>query len=56
MKTRQAIRKNDNTRESILYMTMELSDKNWRTGFSDGSRERIITMKGYAAQAHTKSY
>lgn len=56
MKTRQAIRKNDTTGEGILYMAMGLLDKKWKACFSDKNREHIITMKGYGAQAHTKSY
>ncbi|MGD9158474.1 MAG: hypothetical protein PVG39_08720 [Desulfobacteraceae bacterium] len=44
MKTKQVIQENTNTRESVLYMAMELSDKNWKLAFSEGSRERIRTI------------
>ena len=44
MKTKQVIQRNNNTRESVLYMAMELSDKKWKLAFSEGSRERIRTI------------
>lgn len=44
MKTKQVIQRNSNTRESVLYMAIELSDKKWKLAFSEGSRERIRTI------------
>ena len=41
MKNTQAIRKDNNTEQAILYMSFELSDKTWKLCFSDGSRERL---------------
>jgi len=44
MKTIQVVHENNNTTESILYMSMELSNKKWKLAFSDGSRERLRTI------------
>lgn len=44
MKTKQVIQRNTNTRETVLYMAIELSDKKWKLAFSEGSRERIRTI------------
>jgi len=41
MKRTQVIQENNSTREGILYMAMELSDKKWKLAFSDGSKERL---------------
>lgn len=45
MKTNQVIQRDINTRETVLYMAMELSDKKWKLAFSDGSRERIRNIE-----------
>lgn len=45
MKTNQVIQEKNIIIESSLYMAMELSDKKWKLAFSDGSRERIRTIK-----------
>jgi transposase len=41
MKRTQVIQENNSTREGILYMAMELSDKKWKLAFSEGSKERL---------------
>jgi len=41
MKRTQATRPDNNTEQAILYIAFELSDKSWKLGFSDGSRERL---------------
>ena len=41
MKTYQVIQGYNSTRESVLYMAMELSDKKWKLAFSEGSGERL---------------
>ena len=44
MNKTQVIQKDSNTKESNLYMAMELSDKKWKLAFSDGSKERLRTI------------
>ncbi|NLD36705.1 MAG: hypothetical protein GX654_07550 [Desulfatiglans sp.] len=44
MNKNQVIQKDNSTREVNLYMAMELSDKKWKLAFSDGSKERLITI------------
>lgn len=44
MKTAQVIQMYVTTREPVLYMAMELSDKKWKLAFSEGSRERLRTI------------
>jgi transposase len=41
MKKTQATRQNNNIEQATLYIAFELSDKNWKLAFSDGSRERL---------------
>jgi transposase len=41
MKRTQVTQENNSTREGILYMAMELSDKKWKLAFSEGSKERL---------------
>ncbi len=35
----------DNLNEAILYMAMELSNKKWKLGFSDGAKQRQVTIE-----------
>lgn len=35
----------DTANEGILYMALELSDKNWKLGFSNAARHRQVTIK-----------
>jgi transposase len=35
---------NDTALASALYMAMELSNKKWKLGFSNGEKNRIITI------------
>ena len=35
----------DNANEAILYMAMELSDKTWKLGFGDGTKQRLVTIE-----------
>ena len=35
----------DSANEAILYMAMELSDKKWKLGFSDGAKQRLVTIE-----------
>lgn len=41
MKKTQVTRKDNNTGQVILYIAFDLGDKDWKLGFSDGSRERL---------------
>ena len=34
----------DNANEAILYMALELSDKKWKLGFSNGEKHRHVTI------------
>ena len=35
----------DNANEALLYMAMELSDKKWKLGFGDGTKQRLVTIE-----------
>ncbi len=35
----------DNANEEILYMVLELSNKTWKQGFSDGAKQRQVTIE-----------
>jgi transposase len=35
----------DNANEAILYMALELSNKKWKLGFSDGVKQRQVTIE-----------
>ena len=35
----------DSANEEILYMAMELSNKKWKLGFSDGAKQRQVTIE-----------
>ena len=35
----------DNAAEAVLYMALELSDKRWKLGFSNGERQRQVTIE-----------
>ena len=35
----------DNANEEILYMALELSNKKWKLGFSDGTKQRLVTIE-----------
>ena len=37
--------------QKSLFMAMELSNKNWKLAFGDGSRERICTVPAGAEKA-----
>lgn len=50
MKPTQVIRRDINTRETVLYMAMELSDKKWKLAFSEGSRERLRSIDSDAKE------
>jgi len=41
MKKTQVTRQDNNTGQATLYIAFELGDKDWKLGFSDGSRERL---------------
>ncbi|MGH9892475.1 MAG: hypothetical protein ACREA0_10915, partial [bacterium] len=46
MNTTQAIlREEDYCEKTVLYMALELSHKTWRLVFSDGGRERQVSME-----------
>ncbi len=34
-----------NAKEPVLYMAMELSDKKWKLGFSNGRKNRFVTVE-----------
>ena len=34
----------DYSGKAVLYMAMELSNANWKLGFSNGSRDRSVTI------------
>ncbi len=36
---------NHNAKGSVLYMALELSDKKWRLGFSNGDKQRQVTIE-----------
>ena len=42
----------DNLNEAILYMALELSNKNWKLGFSDGAKQRQVTIEAGDCAAH----
>lgn len=35
----------DNANEEILYMALELSNKTWKLGFSDGAKQRQVSIE-----------
>jgi hypothetical protein len=43
-KTKGTLKREDTTKETILYMPFELSDTKWKIAFSDGNKKRLITM------------
>ena len=40
-----AQRRNDTVKTSYLYIAMELSNQKWKLGFSNGEKDRIITIE-----------
>nr|VFK79136.1 MAG: Transposase [Candidatus Kentron sp. SD] len=38
------LRSKDYSDKAVLYMAMELSNANWKLGFSNGSRDRSVTI------------
>lgn len=42
MKT--VLQSKDNATDPVLYMAMELSNKKWKLGFSNGERIRVVTL------------
>ena len=38
------LEKRDYTGKGVLYMAMELSNAKWKLGFSNGSKERVVTI------------
>ncbi|MEJ2589710.1 MAG: IS110 family transposase [Deltaproteobacteria bacterium] len=43
-KTKGTPRKKDTTKDSVLYMALELSEKQWKLGFSDGKKMRFRSI------------
>ena len=43
-KTQETQKKNDITKQAVLYMAFELSNSNWKLAFSDGSKVRYVTI------------
>jgi transposase len=43
-KTKETLKREDTTKETILYMPFEMSDTKWKIAFSDGNKKRLITM------------
>ncbi len=39
------LQEKDSANEMVLYMAMELSNKKWKLGFSNGERERQVTIE-----------
>ena len=45
----------DTSNEEILYMAQELSNKKWKLGFSDGAKQRQVTIEaGNGLALHTE--
>lgn len=42
-KTQETLRKNDNTRDTVMYTAFELSNKKWKLAFSNGSKMRYVS-------------
>ena len=40
----ETLRKEDNTKETTLYMAFELSQNKWKLGFCDGNKMRFTSM------------
>ena len=40
-----ALQSKDNATGVVLYMALELSNKRWKLGFSNGERERQVTIE-----------
>ncbi len=38
------LKTNDNANGALLYMAMELSNKHWKLGFSDGNKDRQVSV------------
>ena len=43
-KNQETLKKNDITRQAVLYMAFELSNSKWKLAFSDGSKVRYVTI------------
>jgi transposase len=43
-KTKGTPRKKDTTKDCVLYMALELSEKQWKLGFSDGKKMRFRSI------------
>ncbi len=41
----EVLQSKDNAKEQVLYMAMELSDKKWKLGFSNGRKNRFVTVE-----------
>ena len=39
-----ALRNEDNASAPVLYMALELSNKNWRLAFGDGTKRRQVSV------------
>jgi transposase len=44
MKMTAVLQSEDNASEAVMYMAMELSDKRWRLGFSNGEKQRQVSV------------
>jgi transposase len=42
-RTQETLRKNDTTKQGVMYTAFELSDKKWKLAFSDGSKIRYVS-------------
>jgi transposase len=42
-KTQETLRKDDTTKQAVLYTAFELSNKTWKLAFSDGSKVRYVS-------------
>jgi transposase len=42
-KTQETLRKDDTTKQAVLYIAFELSNKTWKLAFSDGSKVRYVS-------------
>ena len=51
MKATKAARQQDKAKAVVMYMAAELSAKTWVFGFSDGSHDRVVTVKAWDQMA-----
>ena len=42
-KTQETLKKNDTTKQAVLYTAFELSNNKWKLAFSDGNKARYVS-------------